>query len=244
MDKEAVAGLGPILGLWTWFEANRRTAVMLAGTAAVVALIVAFFIWQQNRKVISAGEALTSILVTSGARGGQPVTSEKLLQLAGEHAGTGAAGRAVFQAAATLFVDGKFAEAQTQFQRFMGENADHPFVPQARYGIAACLEAQGKTDEAAKSYKDISERFKSSGLGLAASCSLGRILESQGKLAEALPLFEEVARADGNGMLGGEARIRVAEIQQKLPPPPAPAPAVVTPTTSLISTNIPAPTGN
>ena len=68
--------------------------------------------------------------------------------------------------------------------------------------------------------------------------ALGRILESQGKLTEALPLFEEVARADG-GMLGNEARIRAAEIQQKLPPPLAAPVAPVSPAPLLISTNIP-----
>ena len=222
-----------MLKLWAWFEANpknRNTVAVIAVVIAGVALVGGFVLWQQNEKVVKAGEALTDTLVTAAfARNGQPVSAEKLLQIAGEHAGTQAAGRAVFQAAATLFVEGKYAEAQTQFQRFASENANNPFVPQAMYGIAACQESQGKIEEAAKAYKNLADRFKTAGLGLAATCALGRILEAQGKLTEALPLFEEVARADGNGMLGGEARIRVAEIQQKLPPP---APAVSATTTN------------
>ena len=105
------------------------------------------------------------------------------------------------------------------FQRFITENPESSFAAQAQYGIAACQEAQGKSDEAAKTYKNLADRFKATGFGLAASSGLARILESQGKLAEALPLLEDIARTDPNGILGSEARIRTALIQQKLPPP-------------------------
>jgi predicted negative regulator of RcsB-dependent stress response len=228
------------LTLWTWFEANRKAVMTVAGIIVVVVLIGGFFYWRQQQNSLRASEALTDLLISGYLqRNPQATSADKLLQLASEHTGTSASARALFQAATVLFVDGKYAEAQTQFQRFVTENGDHSFVPQAMYGIATCLEAQGKPDEAAKSYKNISDRFKATGLGVSAMCSLGRILESQGKLAEALPLFEEVVRTDPSGMLGGEARIRVAEIQQKLPPPPvAPAPSV-SPTPTLISTNTP-----
>jgi len=239
MEKHATAEIGPILSLWTWFESNRKTVMIATVATAVVALIAGFILWQQKQRVINAGEALTDTLITGAFIRNQPVTAERLLKLASEHAGTAAAGRAVFQAATTLFTDGKYAEAQTQFQRFVTENADSSFVPQAMYGMAAALEAQGKTDDAAKAYKNLSDRFKSNGLGLMAACSLGRILEAQGKLAEALSLFEEVARTDTSGMIGGEARIRVAEIQQKLPPPPVAPATPVSSAPALISTNSP-----
>ena len=240
MEKKAATELGPILTLWTWYEANRKAVVTVVGITAAVLLIAAFFYWRQQQNSIRASEALTDLLISGYLqRNPQATSADKLLQLSSEHAGTSASARALFQAATVLFVDGKYAEAQAQFQRFIAENGDHSFVPQAMYGVAACLEASGKADEAAKSYKNLSDRFKATGLGISAMCSLGRILESQGKHAEALPLFEEVVRNDPNGMLGGEARIRVAEIQQKLPPPPVTPAPLASPAPSLISTNNP-----
>jgi len=240
MEKKAAAELGPILTLVSWFEANRKTALTVAGIAAVVALIAGFLYWRQQQSTVNASEALTDTLVNGTLqRNSQAVTTENLLKLVGEHDGTPAAARAEFQAATVLFVDGKYTEAQTHFQKFIAENSDHPFVPEAMYGVATCLEAQGKIDEAAKSYKGLADRYKTSGLGISATCSLGRILHSQGKLIEALPLFEEVARADPNGMLGSESRIRVAEIQQQLPPPPAIPAATPNPAASLAVTNNP-----
>lgn len=212
--------MGPILSLWTWFEANRKTVVVVAGITSAVVFVAAFIFWQQRQAVIKASEELTDALVSNAfTRTGQGVSADQLLKFASEHTGSAAGSRALFQAATTLFTDGKYSDAQVQFQRFVTEHPDHAFVPQAMLGIASALEAQGKAEEAAKSYKGVADRFKGTGLGLNASSALGRILLSQGKLAEALPLFEEVARSDASGMLGGEARIRVAEIQMKLPPP-------------------------
>jgi len=242
MEKNAAVGLGPIWTLWAWVEKNRKAVTTTVCVTAGVALIGGVVVWQQNRKTVAAGEALTDAMVANAfVRGGAPTTPEKLLQLANDYSGTGAAARAVYQAATALFTDGKYAEAHTQFQRFVSEYAENPFVPQAMYGLAACLEAQGKTDEAFKAYKNLADRFKTAGVGLGATAAVGRILESQGKLTEALPLFEEVARNDANGMLGSEARVRAAEIQQKLPPPtvtPVSAP-IVSPAPVVTATNTP-----
>jgi TolA-binding protein len=232
MDKQAAAAqLGPILTLWTWFETNRKKVTVVASIIAVVALIAAYVLWRQKEAVIQASEALTDTLVTSAfGRTPQPVTADKLLQFVTQHPDTAAGGRALFQAANTLFTDGKYAEAQAQFQKFVTENPDHPFLPQAMYGVAATLEAQGKPDEAAKAYKNLADRYKTSGVGLVATSAQARLLEAQGKLAEALPLFEEVARMDSSGMFGSDARIRATLIQLKLPPPAPSAPTATVPT--------------
>ena len=219
MEQQASPGLGPILSLWTYFQAHRKQVTTVAVVVAIAAIGFAIYEQQQRAKVVKAGEALTDLLVSSATRGSQAVTPDQLLRIATENPGTITAGRAVFQAASSHFTDGNYAAAQKQFQRFITENPESSFAAQAQYGIAACQEAQGKSDEAAKTYKNLADRFKATGFGLAASSGLARILESQGKLAEALPLLEDIARTDPNGILGSEARIRTALIQQKLPPP-------------------------
>ena len=218
MENRAAGELGPILTLWTWFEANRRRVTITAAIVVVVGIVLALVLSWKNRQVVQASEALSDLMAPGAVQQSGAITPEKLLSLAAEHPGTGAGARAQLQAAGLLFTEGKYAEAQTQFQRFLAENPDHLFVPQATYGIAATLEALGKTEDAAKAYRQIADRFKAQGIGFSAASALGRILESQGKYLEAMPLFEEVARGDANGMLGGEARLRLAQIQQKLPP--------------------------
>jgi TolA-binding protein len=232
MEQKASAGLGPMLTLWTYYQKNRNTVHIGGVVLVVVVLGIMTYVMQQNQKLVSAGEAITEVLVGGTARG-QTVTMAQLLKVAADHPGTDAAGRAVFQAATLAFTEGNYAESQKLFQRFLSENPDNTFVPQARYGLATCLESLGKDEEAAKAYRDLSDRFKMNGIGISALLGLGRVLESQGKLAEALLPFEEVLKMDPQGTLGNEARVRAALIQRKLPRPVVPA------TISQLSTNAP-----
>ena len=49
----------------------------------------------------------------------------------------------------------KYADAQTQFQKFLDAHPDSFFAAQAALGVAASLDAQGKTDLAAGAYQRV-----------------------------------------------------------------------------------------
>ena len=102
-----------LLKLWPWVEANRKW--LIGGTAAAVLIIfvIWFMVCHNESKEIAAGQALTQVVISSGAP-----TADALLKIATEQAGTAAAQRALLQGAAALFGAGKFPEAQAQFQKY------------------------------------------------------------------------------------------------------------------------------
>ena len=71
------------------------------------------------------------------------------LKIAADYQGTSAGQRALLQGAAMLFAAGRYADAQTQFQKFLDAYPDSFFAAQAALGVATSLDAQGKTDLAA-----------------------------------------------------------------------------------------------
>ena len=224
-----------ILKIWPWLEANRNRLII-----AVVVVVAAFGMYsysssQKAQKEITAGEALTQLLMTPPS-GVNP--AEALSQLATRYPGTAAAQRAQLQAAATLFGAGKYPEAQAAFQKYLDSNSTGgPLAAIAQMGVAASLEAQNKLDDAATAYQKVASNYANQGAALPALCALGRIAEEQGHLTEALGNYQAAARAgQAGGSLAQQAQIMAAELQAKIdaqkpaaPAAPAGTPAATTP---------------
>jgi TolA-binding protein len=246
--EQDVAQLGYFERLWVWFETHKQQAAWGAGTAVVLGCAVAFIIWRQSEKVVTAGEALSKVLAAQASRGrgaSQPV--DEYLRVAAEHRGTPAGAYALLQAAAGLFEQGKYAEAQVQFQKFSGEYRDNPFLGQAALGNAACFEAQGKTTEAAAAYEDLIRRHSGGNVVPQAMFALARIFEAQNKIDQARNLYSQIVRNEP-GSIGSDAAMHLEELNVKFPPPAppsasAPAPAI-SPTPLTINSNQPRITTN
>jgi len=209
------------LKLWPWVEAKKNW--LIAGTT--IAVIASFFIWfvacQRESKEITAGQALTQVVLSSGAP-----AAEAYLKIATQHPGTAAGQRALLQGAAALFDAGKFADAQAQFQKFLDAHPGSEFSSQALLGVAASLDAQGKTDLAVSAYQRVISSASDAAVVSAAKFGLARIEELQGRLNDALVLYQDVASANPSTSLGSEATMRLMELKSKLS---APAPATTPP---------------
>jgi TolA-binding protein len=148
------------------------------------------------------------------------------LKIAGDYQGTSAGQRALLQGAAMLFAAGRYADAQTQFQKFLDAHPDSFFAAQAALGVATSLDAQGKTDLAAGGLPAGHQHLFRRDGGDSAKFALAQIDERQGKFAEAMNLYEDVVRYNPNSSLGSEAGLRAMELKMKLPSaPPSTAPA-------------------
>ncbi len=203
--------------LWPWLEANKTK--LIGGAVVIVALagIYSFVSWQHEQKEISAGQAYTQLAFAPSANLNASQTSAAFAQLAEKYSGTAAAQRAQLQAAATLFEAGNYADAQTQFQKFLDANSTGTLAATAALGIAASLEAQNKLDLATTAYKKVTTSFVGSPSELQAEFALGRLAEQSGKLAEAEGHFENVARAGrAGGSIAEEAEGRAFELKAKL----------------------------
>lgn len=209
--------------LWAWFEKNKKQVIYGATGASAVALIVWFFVWRAHEKQVEASEALARVSLGQlmSPAGANQDNSQALLKVATDYPGSSAAERAVLMAGANLFTQGKYAEAQAQFGRFVRENGNSQFVPQAKLGVAAALEAQGKTNEALNQYKEVSDRHPNSAAAPQAKFALGRIYEAQNQPQQARKIYEELARTDAGTSFGSEASLRLEELNIKFPPPAA-----------------------
>jgi predicted negative regulator of RcsB-dependent stress response len=206
-----------LLKLWPWVEANKNRLIAGGAIAVLAIFVYSFFSWQGKQKEIAAGQALSQVLLASGGP-----TAAAYLKIAEQHPGTIAGQRARLQGAAALFDSGKFADAQTQFQKFLDAHPDSEFSGQAALGVAASLDAQGKTDLAVGAYQRVISSSTDVTVVNTAKFGLGRIDESQGKLNDAMVFYQDVVRAIPGGLLGSEATMRLMELRSKLP---APAPA-------------------
>ena len=218
---------------WAWFVVNRKPVSWGGATFLVVAMVIAIYFWRAHEVEVSAGHALSRVEAQFALPGGaRNESAEPYLKVASEHAGTDAGARALLQAGATLFTQGKYAEAQTQFQKFSRDYADSPLLGQALLGNAACLDALTKTDEAAAAYKGLFEQRPGEAVANPAKFALARIYESQGKLEQARALYDELSRGDANSSIGNEAGLKAEELRQKMLPPAATNTASVAVTTT------------
>ena len=227
---------------WAWFETNKKQVAWGAGGVVVVGLAIAFYQWRQAESLVAAGEAVSAVEALSAVGGrARNESADAYLKVAAQHAGTLAGARAALQAAVILFTQGRYADAQAQFEKFNREYPEAPFRSQALLGIASCLDALVKPDEAARAYNDLVTKHPGQNVVPQAKFALARIYESQGKFEQARPLYEELARGETSGSLANEAGLKLDELRAKMPAP------AVTPTTSsptplelpLLSTPLP-----
>jgi predicted negative regulator of RcsB-dependent stress response len=216
-----------LYSLLGWLDKNWKQLASGAAVVIVIGIIVAYFIWRKGENEVAAGTALTTVLTANGAQGA--ASAPALLKVADDHAGTAAGARALLGAAGMMFAEGKAAEAQTQFQRFLSEYSENPLAAEAKLGVAACLESQGKTNEAVTAYKDIVDRQSAGNTALPAKFSLARLYESQGKLEVARDLYRDLAQ-NPSSLTGSEAAGRLSEMFRQHPElvPAAPALAPLT----------------
>jgi TolA-binding protein len=201
--------------LLVWFDKNKKQATWGALAVALIGLAVGLYVWRENEVQNAANEALSKVLASATPT--QGVGTDALLKVASDHAGTEAAKRAVLMAAGDYFDQGKYKEAQAQFDRFLRDYRESPFSPQALLGVAACKDALGMTNDAVNAYKDIADRHGSDSIAPQAKLALARLYEAQGKLELARDYYMQVAQADPNGAIGSDANMSLAELFSKNP---------------------------
>jgi tetratricopeptide (TPR) repeat protein len=148
------------------------------------------------------------------------------LAVASDHAGTVAAARAQLQGATGLFEAGQYADAQTQFQKFLDANPESALKAMATFGVAASLEAQGQAAQALTVYQRVADLADPSTL-LAAKFAVARLDEQAGKPNDALTYYQAVASAAANTQLGAEAGIRAIQLKATIAPEKPTAPSVL-----------------
>jgi TolA-binding protein len=190
-----------------WLEDNWQRVALVGSVIIAIGIVVAYVIWQGEQKQKDASKSLSLLLV-----GREEPTGDALLSFAESNSGTAAGMRAQLLAAGALFTEGKYPEAQAQFENFLTKEPG-PLTPKARFGVAACKEAQGQVEAAIADYKAIVENPGSGNVIPQARFALARLYQQQGQVELARTQYEELSNAPGSS-LSREARVRL----QELPP--------------------------
>ena len=226
--------------LLTWYEANKKLVGYGALAIVILGIVLGYVFYHKSEQQVAAGEALTSVSWKLAATGGagRPGAAEQYLKVASQYPDSIAGARALLLAGGNLFVETKYDEARTAFDRCAREYPGSLILGQALLGSAACLDAQNKTTEAATAYKNLIDRHPGDVAVPQAKFALARLYENQGKLEQARNLFEEVARTDPSGQssLASEAGMRLEELRLKNPGLFAPPPVPALPTNSAATT--------
>lgn len=221
--------------LWPQLEANKNKII---GTVIIVAVVVvgySFYSWEHNQNQIEAGDALTQTLISTPQTADPATIASSYLDVSTQYAGTPAGERALIQGAAALFVAGKYADAQTDFQQYLNSHPDGEFAGQAALGVAKSQEALEKYDVAAGSYQHIIDSSADAQAVIESKFSLARLDMRNKNYTEALRLLQDVMQADPYGALGNEAGQLAFELKSKVPA----APPVVPPGASPMNSSMP-----
>src|ERR1039457_4375402 len=105
--------------LLTWFEQNKRQGAWGAVAVVLIGAAAGIYVYRQNERQAEASEALSKITATGMMGGAQAETTDAILKVAVDYAGSDAAKRALLLAAGNYFAEGKYKEAQAQFDRFL-----------------------------------------------------------------------------------------------------------------------------
>lgn len=207
-----------LVKLWAWFETHRKQATWGAAIVVGAALIAWFVVYQQDQKQITSGEALSNVALPQIVNPNARPAPDAYLRVAGKYPESSAGAKALLLAAAGLFDEGKYTEAQAQFERFRREYRESGFLGEALLGVAACLDAQGKTSEAIKAYHDLVDHHPNEVSALPqAKFALGRLYEAQNQPSLARDFFEQAARGAPYTSIGSEAGMRLEELKLKYP---------------------------
>jgi TolA-binding protein len=212
-----------MIAFLAWLEADNGRNKKRLAVGAVLLIVVAFAIYVYNylgeQKELKASAALIELRPpppTPSNTNEIPVPASAYLKVAEQYAGTVAAERATLLAAGALFTEGKYSDAQTQFDRLLKEHPSSVWAADANYGVAASLESQGKRDEALASYNHVVNAYRDSSVATEARMAMARIHEAKNQPAEALKLYDEVSHS-GMSMRAQEAFMARSQLLKKHP---------------------------
>ncbi len=189
-----------------WLEVNKQRlfiAVALLGATGIGFAVV------QNSRANQESEASRSLLalhIPLNAPTNTPaIPAASFAKVAGDFNGTRAGERANILAAGTIYNEGKYPEAQVEFQKFLTAFASSPWAPTAALGLASALEAQGKNDEALRAYQTVISGYPTASVVESAKFSEARIHQAKNQPDQALKVYDDLIKPSNTSMRSSDA---------------------------------------
>lgn len=208
-----------MLNLLAWIEINRQR--LIGGFVAVLVVFGGVYLWRHfaSEREERANAALLALRPRSGPNG-EPINPPQpadYLKVAEDYASSPVGSRARLLAATAYFEAGKFAEAQSEFERVLAKEGTGVLAAQGAYGVAASLDAQGKTDAAATKYQEVAAQFPEDAVAAQARLALASLKESAKQPDAALRIYDELLRDRQLGPLAQTAGQRREQLLRQHP---------------------------
>ncbi len=227
------AGGGELPGRWGtfWRVATSRRSLAGLGLALLAGLLVgtgllAYRLYAARQELQAQallGEALTRAeTLTEALRGGKPedLKQEAVQEVLGalqrvreEYPRSQAAGFALLQVGHLRYRLGRYAEAATSYEAYLGEYPRGPFVFWAAMGQGYSLEGQEDWERAARVYQAAAERHAGTPLAAEALMGVGRCYEALTRVGEAQAIYTEVVKKYPETVWGSLAERRLAFLE-------------------------------
>jgi tetratricopeptide (TPR) repeat protein len=192
--------------------------------AGVLVVIVAFAVGYllHLRSQSLAGEASWALYQASFAEGIYGEMAE-LQKVAADYPGTPAGRFAAYQAADTLYEDGRYEEAIAAFQEFIKENPRHFLVPSAMEAIGFCRESLGQWNEAIEMYMELMRKRPESPAAARVNYRIGHCYEQLGQKEKAVEAYENTLELLPGTLWAEYAGDRLSILGPAVPAPDAAA---------------------
>jgi len=173
-----------------WLDANRLTAIIVAGVALIVGFYIYISQFNADQLVGEAGSTLEATNQVSRQIGAVPPDSYKSVM--NQYPDSSAGRRAWLLWARGLLDAGNYEEAQKQFDGFLAKNPKSPMAPGAELGSALCLDELNKKDEAKAKYDQIIKDYPGELVAQYAAINLAALHQEDGQLESAQELYKKL----------------------------------------------------
>ena len=191
---------------------KERANLFVSGVLAVVVVIVAinYFIESQEADRLKAAALLGDVLMVE--QGGEPTEAIRLAEeLVAAYAGTPAAAQGTVLLANLHYAQGRYAEAQTYYQRYLDNYEPVDVLAYAaQSGLGSCLEAEGQLVAAAQHYETYAAQQAGTIREAMARMEAARIYGLAGDSDKQQALLEEVSRTFAQYPIAAQARAALA----------------------------------
>jgi predicted negative regulator of RcsB-dependent stress response len=217
MSSEATSSSTALYDLLAWAEVNKKRLAVGAAVVAALAAAIGLYAYNRAEGETAAAKALSEVVYAqTGQRGATPSAAE-YLKVASNHPGTRAAERALILGAGAMFAEGKYAEAQAQFERFLKQSPESALAPVASLGVASCLDALSKPEEAMTAYQKVIAKHPGDPVVGQARLALARLYEAREQPEQALRMYRELTRPGVQSAWSREASMRQEQLLRKHP---------------------------
>ena len=211
-----------ITKLEMFLERRWRTVVSLL--ALFVAIVVVYF-YMKYKNENAVTEANNAFMAAE--------TRADLEGVLKTHAGTAAAGSALYSIADRQLAVQKFDEARASLEQFVSDYPDHGLHFNALVGRAGIAEKQGKLDEAQAHFQKVIDAGDQSALAPLAAIGQAELFVSRGELEKAKQLYESFGVNYSGSPFVPKATQRLEAVEKRIalkaapeaPVEPAPEPA-------------------